>query len=602
MPCSFDELVPLPVQPSCHELSVPEDWADPDPDDRVVLQVAVFEGDGSIADPIIYFDGGPGGHTLDSLAFSYSNLIEPFLGRRDYIVFDQRGLGESEPSLACPEVNEIAFEDLAGRLDDPAGAQIDASDACRERLVDSGVNLEAYNSIASANDVEALRSLLGYEQVNVVGISYGTRLAQSYMRMYPQSIRSVVLDSVFPTGYDLWTNFEPGAARAFDQLFDGCARSSECAAAYPDFEDRFFEFLDRLDAQPIEVQARDLLDGSTVQVVLDGDDVMGLVFNALYDRSQFAAVPQMVVDGLEGRYETIELLASVLVTNLDFVSLGMRLSVECNEEIPFESEETMLANRAAEGPYARLADLDGGLTLFDLCETWPAGTAPTVEAMPVESDIPTLVLAGQYDPITPPAGADQVTAGLTNAYSFLLPHEGHGITPTGCGSELVAAFIDDPGTEPNDSCIADSPAPFWTPLAEQPAIELVEFQSDGLVTISGVRPDGWTDAGNGVFVRQQTAVDPTSLVIQPTGGLGGEALINLLAGQLELNLVADEPVEIDGTVWERFSSPTSSQQAARAAVKPGTDGVLVLLVARSEEIDALFDEIFVPVASAATPG
>lgn len=601
--CSFDEQLPLPVRPTCYEVAVPEDWSDPDPQDQVILQAAVFHGDGSSADANIYFDGGPGAHTLDTLAFSFGNFIQPLLDGRDFIVFDQRGVGSSEPALDCPEITEVYLEDLAGLLDpeSAASAQLDAQDACRDRLVAAGVNLEAYNSIASANDVEAMRSLLGHEQLNVIGISYGTRLAQTYMRMYPESIRSVVLDSVFPTGYDLWSNFDPEAIRAFEQLFAGCAASPDCAEAYPEFEDRFSQLLDQLDAEPAGLETRNLLDGTLVPLSVDGDDLMSLVFSALYNRAQFAAVPQMVEDGLEGRYDTIELFGSVQVSNISFVSHGMRLSVECNEEIPFESIEVLEANRPTEPPYSRLANADGGLTLFELCDRWPAGTAPEVESQPIGSDLPTLLLAGRYDPITPPAGADAVAAGLTNSYPLLFPHEGHGIAPTSCGAQVVGAFIADPSVEPDATCLDESPEPVWT-TPEVVSVELVEFEVDGLVSISGLRPAGWTDAGNGVFARQQTVTDPTILLLQPTGGLPADNLINLLAGQLDLPLEPGDPLEVDGVTWDTFTTAEASAQAARAAISPGPRGVLVLLVANADEIDALYDQLFEQVAASARPG
>ncbi len=601
-PCSFDELVPLPTAPTCYSISVPENWNDPDPADQVVLQAAVFEAEAPTEDALIYFDGGPGGHTLESLSFTYPNLVEPYLGERDYVFFDQRGLGESEPSLGCPELLEVALADIAGQLDGAASqaANLDAQDACRDRLVAAGIDLAAYNSVASANDIEAMRQLMGYSQFNVLGLSYGTRLAQSYMRMYPESSRTVVLDSVFPTGADLWSNFNRGAIRSFEELFAGCAASATCSAEFPDFRDRFFELLDQLDEQPAELEVQNLLTGETVPAVVDGNDLMSLVFSALYDQSQFAALPQMVEEGLAGNYDTITLFGSILVTNLPFVSYGMRLSVECNEEIPFESLEVLEADKPTEPPYDRLAGLENELTLFDLCERWPAGVAPEVESLPVVSEIPTLLLAGQYDPITPPAGADDVAVSLGNNYSFLLPHEGHGIMPTECGAELVNAFVADPATEPDSSCIALTEEPVWVPGTGGP-IELIEFELEGLVAVAGLRPDGWDSAGNGAFVRQQTAVDPTALLIQPTNGLPGETLIALLGTQIEIDFDATESIEIDGVVWETYSSVEGSDQAARAAFKPGADGVFVLLLSSDAEIDGLYDEIFVSVAAAARP-
>jgi pimeloyl-ACP methyl ester carboxylesterase len=603
VPCSFDEPVPLPVSPVCYSITVPEDWSAPQSGRQVIIQAAVFPAQGEAepeGDALIYLDGGPGGYTLGSLSFTYPNLIEPYLGSRDYVVFDQRGVGETEPALDCPELVEVALADIGGELDPDTAAttNLESIDACRDRLATSGIDLAAYNSVASANDVEAIRQLLGYEQFNIVSISYGTRLAQSYMRMYPDASRSVVLDSVFPTEANLWSTFNTGAIRAFEQMFAGCAASAECSAQYPNLRERFFELVEQLDRQPAQVEYQNQLTGDIVPGVVDGGDLLSMVFGALYDRGRFAIVPEMVENGLAGDYSAIEFLGSVQVTNLRFVSFGQRLSVECNEEIPFESIEELEANTPTEPPYDRLADLDNGLTLFDLCERWPADVAPEVESELVVSDIPTLILAGQYDPITPPAGADTVAAGLSNHYSFLLPHEGHGIVPTACGVELVNAFLADPTAEPDSSCIAESPEPVWV-APEAGPVNLIEFEVDGLVSVAGVRPETWIDAGNGAFIRQQTVLDPTGVLIQPTNGLPGETLIAILSNQIGIEFEPGDPIEVDGVAWNSFSSVAGSEQAARAGFKPGVDGVFVMLIADPAEIDDLYAELFQPVATAA---
>ena len=541
---------------------------------------------------------------MDALTFTFGSLVEPLLSGRDFILFDQRGVGLSEPSLACPELTELSRADLAGEV--PEGtvdeATADALTGCRERLTGSGVDLSNFNSVASANDIDAIRSLLGYEQLNVVGVSYGTRLAQTYMRMYPDSLRSVTLDSVFPTSADLWSNFDPSAVRAYEQLFEGCESSPACAGTYPNLRDDFFTLLDQLDETPAEVELQHLIDGSTLNAVYDGDDVMGMAFGALYDQGRFSVLPQMVEEGLAGDFSTIEFFGSVEFTNLDYVSTGQQLSVECNEEITFESEEVQQANVPTEAPYNRLADLDEGQNIFALCRNWPSGEAPQVESELVISDIPTLVLAGQYDPITPPAGADVVREGLANSYSFLFPHEGHGITPTECGATLVNAFIESPDVEPDSSCIASAPEPVWvTPDVGE--IELVEFEESGLVAVSGLRPEGWTSIGNGVFTRSQTATDPTTLVIQPTGGLAAETLVDVLGTQLDIELLSTGTVEVQGESWPVFGSPaTSADVAARVAVGPGVDGVLVVLAAEPGQLDELYDAIFDEVAAAAMAG
>ncbi|MDH3301055.1 MAG: alpha/beta hydrolase, partial [Acidimicrobiia bacterium] len=600
--CRIDQPVPLPVQPRCHEVTVPETWGDPDSGRTVTLQVAVFAGSGSESDAIAYLDGGPGGHTLDNLVFSFRGLVEPLLGSRDFIVYDQRGVGTSEPQLDCPELTETNLADMMGAIaaDDVLDATLSAQEACASRLQDHGVDLSAYNSIASANDLEALRIALGYDRLNPIGISYGTRLAQTYLRMYPDSVRSLTLDSVFPTAADLWTDFDRSVERSFRQLFDGCADSPECAAAYPNFEDDFFRLLDRLDADPAPVTFTNLRTGVTTPSRLTGDDVLAFAFQALYSRSAFALLPQMTVDGLDGDYRILEALGSSVITSLGFFSVGMQLSVECNEEIPFESATDRVGVQSEDPRYRRLERLSESGDFFDLCPSWPSGEAPPVENELVVSDVPTLLLGGQYDPITPPSGMGLIAAGLTTTYQFLFPHEGHGVAPTPCGAEIVARFIDDPSAQPDSSCISRSPAPDW--VAETAAeIDLVEFETDGPTAMRGVRPDGWTDTGFGSFARLANAVDQTAVVFQPTQGIDAEFLASTLGRQLNFDMTEIDPLTIDGESWRRFSGSRSGVGTIEVMISPGRNGVIAALIARPEELDSLRELVLIPGARAAEP-
>ena len=600
--CKIDEPIPLPVKPRCHEVVVPENWSDPDPDRSVVLHVAVFKGDGSEDDAIVYLDGGPGGHTLDNLAFSYGSLVAPFLNGRDFIVYDQRGVGTSKPKLGCPELTETSLADMMGAIasEDVLDITLDAQAACSTRLQARGIDLSSYNSIASANDLEAIRLALRYDQLNPIGISYGTRLGQTYLRMYPDSVRSLTLDSVFPTAANLWTDFNRGAERSFRQLFDGCAAAPDCSAAYPNFEADFFRLLDELDASPAPVTFTNLRTGVSTPSRLMGDDVLAFAFQTLYSQSAFALLPQMTADALDGDYRVLESLGSSVITSLGFFSVGMQLSVECNEELPFEAATGPVGIESEDPRFRRLEQLNSTGDFFELCPAWPSGQAPPIENETVVSDIPTLLLAGAYDPITPPSGMDTIAAGLTTSYQFLFPHEGHGVVPTVCGAEIVGRFIDDPASPPDPSCIASSPEPPWIPRTTT-QVDLVEFETEGLVGLRGLRPDGWVDTGFGSFSRLADAVDQTAVIFQPTQGFDAEFMAEAFGDQLNVEMSETDGVTIDGETWRRFTGTQSGIGVLEVIVSSGADGVIAALIARPDEVDRLRDLVLIPGARAAEP-
>ena len=213
----------------CGYLIVPEDRSDPD-SQPISLHVAVFtsESEEPAPDPIVYLEGGPGGHALEIVPFIFEDRIAPFLTNRHFIVFDQRVVGYSEPNLDCPELIALTHETLDQQLsvEEQRAGGLSASLACRDRLIGEGVNLKAYTSAENAADLNALRQALGYEEWNLYGISYGTRLALTAMRDHPEGIRSVVLDSAYPLQVDLPTSLLSNADRAFSQLFGGVSGES----------------------------------------------------------------------------------------------------------------------------------------------------------------------------------------------------------------------------------------------------------------------------------------------------------------------------------------------------------------------------------------
>lgn len=601
--CSFDQLVPLPIEPTCYSLVVPEDWDAPDPTDVVTITAAVFKSTGAapFQDPIMYLEGGPGGHSLEGVAFNFGGLVEPHLETRDFIVFDQRGAGLSEPSLACPEATEVGLANsaVADAVDVEEQAALAALMACRDRLLADGVDLTEYHSINSSHDVEALRVGLGYDQLNLLGISYGTRLAQTVVRLYPDSIRSVIYDSVVPNEAELFSALSANAERSMKHMFSSCASDPECAAAHPDLETRFFALVDQLEAEPVALDALNPLTAESTAVVVTGVDLLNLTFSALYSRVAFGAIPQLVEDAEAGEYPVIEAFASQGLIQGEFLSYGMLLSVECHEELPFD-ERAALDVYTPEQLYEPVGKYLSGKSLFDACDIWPAGAAPAIEDELLVSDIPGLLLAGQYDPITPPSGLADIAAGLTTSWSYVFPHEGHAVAPSPCGAEVITSFLESPTTEPDTSCVADTPPPAFTP-GDNSEVDLVPFESSVLgSTVVGVRPASWADQGFGIFARTETVVDPTLLLVQATFGTPASLLQGLLGASfgdlLGEEVTFDPAAEITagGSTWQTLKAELDGQTLLLAI----NDEVLVGIAARPDELDRLTELVLVPALEA----
>jgi pimeloyl-ACP methyl ester carboxylesterase len=461
--------IPAGETVECGDLVVPEDRNRPDgPTIRLHVAAVRSHSQSPAPDPVIHFSGGPGDSALSYLGWLIQNDLGNILDHRDLIVFDQRGTGYSEPSMRCPERGELLLETIDQNLslDETAMLTVQADMACRDRLVSEGVNLAAYTSAENAADVNDLRIILGYDEWNLWGGSYGTRLALTVMRDYPQGVRSAVLDSVFPPQVDLFSEFAVNAERSFNLLFESCAADSQCNQAYPDLKKVFYQLVDQLNTQPTTVQLYHPTTYRFYSVSINGDDMVDLVFQLLYSTDAIPRLPMFIYEARAGRFS---MLSDVfhhegrLLAFFDTFGWGLWYSVECGEEAPFSSAEIVAAASSKLQPEIRnllYLEIPG---LFTVCPAWGARSADLIENQPVVSKIPTLVLAGEFDPVTPPAWGRLASQTLSHAYFFEFPAAGHAVLGSGspnmkqCLSGIVEAFLDTPGREPYSDCLADVP-------------------------------------------------------------------------------------------------------------------------------------------------
>ncbi len=465
--CPFD--VPLGAEVDCGMVIVREDRGSADPNDVIRLAVAVYHSTSADPrpDPVIFLQGGPGSGVVADIVKAYDAFIAPILAERDLIVFDQRGAGLSQPLLDCPEYSRLVERQLRQGFfigdEDPA-RYIDTLLACRDRLTLRGANLAAYTSAASAADVNDIVTVLGYEQVNLYGASYGTRLAQTVMRDFPGIVRSAVLDSALPLEIHIYNEQAAKTDYVLNKLFDGCAAHPACTRAYPNLERTYYDLVKRLDAKPVSVWGVMASDGRTFNVDVNGVELTSAVFFAMYATDLIPMAPQMIDDVRRGDYTWLRIFLAAPMYLDDGLSLGMMLSVNCHEEIfATTPQEITAANDAYPNTaaFGKSALLGGAEAHYALCEQWGAAPFDPREVEPVTSPIPTLILVGEYDPATPPAFGRQVAGNLPNSFFFEFPGRGHtsSIGVRECPFEMALAFLSDPLMEPDSACIWEITGP-----------------------------------------------------------------------------------------------------------------------------------------------
>ena len=603
--CPFDVPAGAPVQ--CGFVVVPEDHGDPaGPTLRLAVVVIEDESDGHQPDPVILLSGGPGEKTVAS-ARELAPVLTPIHPNRDLILFDQRGVGLSEPALECPEYLEALF-DLLDEADPNADrrATFEALMACRDRLVSEGHNLSAYNTTQNAADVDAIRVALGYDQINLYGGSYGSLLAQAVMRDHPQGIRSTVINSVLPLETSFLVEASTTTAQAVLDLLDACAADEACNSAYPDLQDTLFEIIDQLNAEPVPITVTNPLDGQSYEAVLTGDAVLGNLVTFLYITRIIPVLPQAIHDVHNGDYELMTQLSSTRLALLDASSRGMMVSVLCSDDLVGRTAEDLLEVRAAL-PSQLIGSGDPEVVveygIFGICENWPVEQADPSFKEPLVSDIPTLVLEGEFDPVTPPEYGQLVASYLSDSYYFELPGIGHDIlVASECARSIAGHFIGDPSGAPAAACVAGmTGVAFDLPgEAEAVVLEPVTFEDSGF---SSLLPAGWNDeALPRNYRRDVTALDPTTLV-QDAVPMSADELRALLAQQLgfdpELESVGS--VESESLVWALYEFEIQSYQADLALAEDGERAYFVLLISPPDEHDELYEQVFLPVVEALAP-
>jgi len=404
---------------------------------------------------------GAGAYTLEYTQ-GFMVALKDILANRDVVLFDQRGTGYSSPALNCPEVGKQTLEDAPQNLNETELQRhlFQAYRACHDRLENAGINLSAYTESESAVDINDLRKALGYTEWNLYGDSYGARLALRVMRDFPEGIRSVVLDSVYPLEVNIDAEAVANADRALKRIFDECAADETCNAAYPDLELMLYDAATQLDLSPISLELTNPDTQSKITMSVNGDRMINMLVFLSSIPDVLPYIPQWIYKFHDGSVASDFMLKGYLslFPFLDtYASTGMGLSVQCGAESNGASAQSNEMDNATINP--RLQEAVNYGRYLALCPAWELEPNTGAEVKPVVSDIPTLLLSGDNDPISPPAWSALTAENLSNSYSFELPWASFNTSIGGnsdaarCAKRIASAFITDPKAKPDATCI-----------------------------------------------------------------------------------------------------------------------------------------------------
>lgn len=452
----------------CGWFTVPEDW-DSVGDGTVTLPVVIYRPRIAEPDlpPVIYFAGGPGYPALGPSGgdvAGWRRAADRLFPGRSLIIFDQRGSGLGSPRLSCPEgkdpqiwwdlsTDPLRFEGIRKRLRA-------AYTSCRDRLLAEGIDLAAFNSRQSAADVEALRRVLGHERIVVFGISYGTRLALTVMRHYPHSVAAAVLDSVLPPQSVLPDLDGSSYGATLDRLFAACAAHLDCAAAYQDLAGDLDRLLTRLAKTPAILEVDNLKSFKPLYARVDQHLFLAILRREMQHTPSLSRLPGLIAGMAKGEDWRLKPHAENIIYGRfprDY-DVGMHFSVVCHDEGERRSSE-------ATDEQSRLSDYVAWVRALDLCPIWPSGQAHPSEVEPVESAVPSLLLAGALDAVTTVELAEAAAETLVTSHLFVFAATAHGqLGSSDCAREVLRAFLASPRERPAPPCLATQRRPAFLAL------------------------------------------------------------------------------------------------------------------------------------------
>ena len=433
------------IDARCGKLSVPEDRSNP-AGRQIVLNIALISAvkRKPAPDPLFMLAGGPGQSAVEAYP-AMLPLLTNIHEARDIVLVDQRGTGKSNPLRCIDTEKDENLSDVQ---------VIERLQSCPDRLE---ADPRFYTTEIAMQDLDAVRAALGYESINLYGASYGTRAALTYLRMFPERVRTVTLDAVVDSGFVMFMDAARDGQKSLDFFFARCAADQACHTTFPNLQTEFDEMLKRLEAAPVEITIPHPVTNRPLTLTVTRRMLTNMVFNTLYSPDLVAILPLAIHAAYaDGNYAPLISQAYLLDAGLYD---GMFYAVTCTEDAPMISPTE--AEKLSQGSVFGNRTLD----FANVCAKWPVqrGSVSAAFRAPVVSNVPVLIFSGEADPITPPWHAEKVAASLSNHLHLVFKGMGHGNLSSRCTTNLLKAFLDSASTVGLDtSCVAGiQPPPFF---------------------------------------------------------------------------------------------------------------------------------------------
>ncbi len=430
----------------CGNVTVPLYHAEPD-GETIQIPIAIwpYPDQTENPDPLFIMQGGPGGSTLDTYPdWLYGSRPG---GEREIVFVDQRGTRYANPSLVCNEADEPEENDELQDNENDEEFLVYLS-ICHDRLVSEGIDLSAFNTAEIAHDMDFVRKVFGYSEINFYGVSYGTHIGQYLAAYHPEGLRSLILDGVAPIPLNFLAKSYSHANSLFEDYLKDCEENSDCSEEYPDLTQRINDTIEQLDENPISVTLNDPDSSDSVTEEITGEYFLMYLLLMFRMDSSYAILPYLVSQAEQGHFDLYKNFGE-MYTFEEVDSDGLYYSVVSAEHNPINITERSdyLIPKLREIEVEHLEENKEEFEVWDIDQT-----AEVLSEMP-SSSVPTLLMSGYYDPVTPPEYGEAALVSFTNGQHIIDPVGGHGIAfDDYCTNSLVRGFLDEAKQAINSEC------------------------------------------------------------------------------------------------------------------------------------------------------